>query len=373
MASMFRELLKTPQQVRAERFAKMREDSAAQAALLSRGQGGSSALPGLLSGFAAQQMVEQGPIAENLIRRGLLGLSSLASVPQKEIMASTSRVDPETLEPIGGGERVGTGQMAQRYPELAGALARASMSPEEQQAAVTSSIARQAGTDDPEKLRALANRLREAGRPDAAEQFDERATKLETAAREQEAKSALTQELINAGTPEARKLAVAYAAGELTYNQVLDQMEKQGIPKFDLSTTERKIYEDFAFGDAKKDIEADPVVAELIESVARGEPGAIRAFFGLSGSSDENMQRQILLQAAELAEKHRAKGAEGEGKTQYEALEFILNRMLKEKEAKFIEAQKKKEQAQTPINVPGLNTVDPNAGISEDQLNIGGA
>lgn len=180
MASMIRDLLKTPQQIREERQNAMRERSAAQAALLSRGaSGASTALPGLLRGFAAQQLVEQGPIADNLVRGGLLGLSSFASVPQKEIMASTSRVDPETLEPIGGGERVGTGQMTQRYPELAGALARASMSPEEQQAAVTSSIARQAGTNDPEKLRALADRLRKAGRPDAAEQFDERATKLE--------------------------------------------------------------------------------------------------------------------------------------------------------------------------------------------------
>jgi len=369
---MIRDLLKTPQQIREERQNAMRERSAAQAALLSRGaSGASTALPGLLRGFAAQQLVEQGPIADNLVRGGLLGLSSIAGA-----MPQTKQVPGRSTMITGDGQEVTTETMREAPSiagRLSGELARASMTPEERQAAVTSSIARQAGTDDPEKLRALADRLRTAGRPDAAEQFDERATKLETAAREQAAKSALTQDLINAGTPEARQLAVAYAAGELTYNQVLDQMEKQGIPKFDLSTTERKIYEDFAFGDSKKNIEADPVVAELIESVARGEPGAIRAFFGLSGSSDEDMQRQVLLQAAELAEKHRAKGAEGEGKTQYEALQFILNRMLKEKEAKFIEAQKKKEKAQTPINVPGLNTVDPNAGISEDQLNIGGA
>lgn len=361
--SMFKELLKTPQQVREERLAKMREDSAAQAALLSRGSAGSTALPGLLRGFAAQQLVEQGPIAENLVRRGLLGLSSLASVPQREIMASTSRVDPETLEPIGGGERVGTGQMAQRYPELAGALARASMSPEEQQAAVTSSIARQAGTDDPEKLRALADRLRKANRPDAAEQFDERATKLETEAREQAAKQALTQDLINAGTAESRKLAVAYAAGELTYNQVLEQMEKLGIQSFSLTGPERTMYQEFAAG--------NPMIAADLEYLSRGEPGFLRSLFGIPGATEPEIANYILLKAGELSERYLAN--EGKGKTKEEGLAWALKQLSAEKQKKEAQAIQRKKDAQTPMTIPGLNTVNPNEGIPEDQLNIGGA
>jgi len=367
MASLIQDMLKTPEQLRQERFAKLREDSRAQAQLL--GATGTTALPGLLSGLAAQELVASAADPAKMVQRGLLGAGKVVGsmgTPSTPTVTLIQKDGTESTRPGVPGTR-------QRYQEIGSAIQQASMTPEERQAAQVSAIAQQAGSKDVERLRKLADQLRAVGRPDAAEQYDERATKLETEAREAAAKEALTQDLINAGTPEARKLAVAYAAGELNYNQVLDQMEKLGIPKFDLSTTERKVYEDYAFGDSKKDIEADPTTASLIEAVARGEPGAIRAFFGLAGSSDEDMQRQILLQAAELAEKHRAKGAEGEGKTQYEALQFVLNRMLQEKEAKFLEAKNKKKEAQTPITVPGLKPVDPNEGISEEQLNIGGA
>lgn len=364
MASMFSELLKTPQQIREERQDKMRERSLAQAALLSRGAGGAStALPGLLRGFAAQQLVEQGPQAENLVRGGLLGLSSLASIPQREIMASTSQVDPVTLEPIGGGERVGTGQMTERFPQLAGELARASMTPEERQAAVTSGIARQAGTKDPEKLRALADRLRKAGRPDAAEQFDDRATKLETEVRQAAAKAALTQDLINAGTPEARQLAVAYAAGELNYNQVLNQMEKLGIQSFSLTGPERTMYQEYAAG--------NPMLQADLEYLSRGEPGFIRSLFGLSGAPEDEIANYILLKAGELSERYLAN--EGKGKTKEEGLQWALKQLSEQKQKKEAEAIQRKKEAATPITVPGLNKVDPNEGILEDQLNIGGA
>ena len=359
--SMFRELLKTPQQVREERLAKMRENSAAQAALLSRGRGASTALPGLLSGFAAQQMVEQGPIAENLIRGGLLGLSGIAGA-----MPQTTQVPGRTTMITPDGQEVTTETMREApstASKIAGALARASMSPEEQQAAVTSSIARQAGTDDPEKLRALANRLREAGRPDAAEQFDERATKLETEARQAAAKAALTQDLINAGTPEARQLAVAYAAGELNYNQVLDQMEKLGIQSFSLTGPERTMYQEYAAG--------NPMLQAELEYLSRGEPGFLRSLFGIPGAPEPEIANYILLKAGELSERYLAN--EGKGKTKEEGLAWALKQLSAEKQKKEAEAIQRKKDAQTPMTIPGLNTVDPNEGIPEDQLNIGGA
>ena len=237
------------------------------------------------------------------------------------------------------------------------------MTPEERQAAQVSAIARQAGSKDVERLRRLADQLRAVGRPDAAEQYDERATKLETEARESAAKEALTQDLINAGTPEARKLAVAYAAGELNYNQVLDQMEKMGIQSFSLTGPERTMYQEYAAG--------NPMLQADLEYLSRGEPGFLRSLFGIPGAPEDEIANYILLKAGELSERYLAN--EGKGKTKEEGLQWALKQLAEQKQKKEAERIKKKKEAETAITVPGLNKVDPNEGILEEQLNIGGA
>lgn len=357
MASLIQDMLKTPEQLRQERFAKLREDSRAQAQLL--GATGTTALPGLLSGLAAQELVASAADPAKMVQRGLLGagqvVGSMGTPSTPPLEVSVGGGQPRTIQ--------GTPGTRQRYQEIGSAIQQASMTPEERQAAQVSAIAQQAGSKDVERLRKLADQLRAVGRPDAAEQYDERATKLETEAREAAAKEALTQDLINAGTPEARKLAVAYAAGELNYNQVLDQMEKLGIQSFNLTAADRTLYQEYAVG--------NPVLAADLKYLSRGEPGFLRSLFGLQGGTDDEIASYILLKAGELSERHIAN--EGKGKTKEEGLAWALKQLAEQKQRKEAEAIKRKQEAQTPITVPGLKPVDPNEGISEEQLNIGGA
>jgi hypothetical protein len=294
-----------------------------------------------------------------MVQRGLLGAG--------KVVGSMGTPGTPTVTTIAadGQERTrqGTPGTRQRYQEIGSAIQQASMTPEERQAAQVSAIAQQAGSKDVERLRKLADQLRAVGRPDAAEQYDERATKLETEAREAAAKEALTQDLINAGTPEARKLAVAYAANELTYNQVLDQMEKLGIQSFSLTGPERTMYQEYAAG--------NPMLQADLEYLSRGEPGFLRSLFGIPGAPDDEIASYILLKAGELSERYLAN--EGKGKTKEEGLQWALKQLAEQKQKKEAEAIKRKQEAQTPITVPGLKPVDPNEGISEEQLNIGGA
>lgn len=357
MASLIQGMLKTPEQIRQERFEKLREGARAQAQLM--GATGTTALPGLLSGLAAQEMVASATDPAKMIRRGLLGAGSVVGSLGTQGTPSVTMVSPDGTERT----RQGTPGTRARMQEIGSAIQQAAMTPDERQAAQESAIARQAGSKDPERLRALAEQLRKVGRPDAAEQYEERATELETTARQEAAKQALTQDLINAGTPEARKLAVAYAAGELTYNQVLERMEDLGIQSFSLTGPERAMYQEYAVG--------NPAIAADLEYLSRGEPGFLRSLFGLSGAPDDEIASYILLKAGELSERYLAN--EGKGKTKEEGLAWALKQLSAQKDKKLAERAKRKKEAETPISVPGLNPVDPNAGIPEDQLNIGGA
>lgn len=357
MASLIQDMLKTPEQIRQERFEKLRESARAQAQLM--GTTGTTALPGLLSGLAAQEMVASATDPAKMVQRGLLGAGSVVGSLGTQGTPSVTMVSPD------GTERTtqGTPGTRGRMQEIGSAIQQASMTPDERQAAQVSAIAQQAGSKDPERLRKLADQLRAVGRPDAAEQYEERATKLETEARETAAKEALTQDLINAGTPEARKLAVAYAAGELNYNQVLDQMEKLGIQSFSLTGPERTMYQEYAAG--------NPMIQADLEYLSRGEPGFIRSLFGIQGAPEDEIANYILLKAGELSERYLAN--EGKGKTKEEGLAWALKQLSAEKQKKEAERIQRKKDAETPITVPGLKPVDPNAGIPEDQLNIGGA
>lgn len=357
MASLIQDMLKTPEQIRQERFEKLRESSRAQAQLM--GATGTTALPGLLSGLAAQELVASAADPAKMVQRGLLGAGKVVGSMGTPSTPSVTLIQQDGKEST----TQGTPGTRQRYQQIGSAIQQASMTPDERQAAQVSAIARQAGDTDPERLRNLANQLREAGRPDAAQQFEERADKIEAEARQTAAKEALTQDLINAGTPEARKLAVAYAAGELNYNQVLQRMKDLGIQSFSLTGPERTMYQEYAVG--------NPMIQADLEYLSRGEPGFLRSLFGLPGAPDDEIASYILLKAGELSERYLAN--EGKGKTKEEGLAWALKQLAAEKNKKLAERAKRKEEAETPITVPGLNPVDPNAGIPEDQLNIGGA
>ena len=150
MASMFKGLLKTPEQVRQEEQKALQERGLTAAAMLTRGSGGaSSALPGLLQGFAGNiaQNIDQS--AQNLVQRGLGGLGGISGALGRQ--------------------------------DVQGALQQAAMSEQEAQAAKAQGIAKAMDSADPASLRLAAQRFRNAGLAQAAEVAETRAEALEVA------------------------------------------------------------------------------------------------------------------------------------------------------------------------------------------------
>ena len=108
MASMFENLLKTPEQIREEQRKLLQERSLTNATLMSQGaQGASTALPGLLKGFGATvaQNIDQN--AADLVRGGLMGIGQLAGatdtelgakVQQQAIQASIPQAEREAMQ-----------------------------------------------------------------------------------------------------------------------------------------------------------------------------------------------------------------------------------------------------------------------------------
>ena len=150
MASMFQGLLKTPEQVRQEEQKMLQDRGLTAAAMLTRGSGGaSSALPGLLQGFAGNIAQNIDSNAQNLVQRGLGGLGGISGALGRQDMQA--------------------------------ALQQAGMSAEQVQAMKGQGIAKGIKSDDPESLRNAAQQFRQAGLPQAAEAAETRAAAIESA------------------------------------------------------------------------------------------------------------------------------------------------------------------------------------------------
>ena len=76
--SMILEMLKTPQQVRQEQQQRLQEQALGQAQLMQPRTSGTTALPGLLSQFAASQMARQGPALAQTGRRAASAAGQIA-------------------------------------------------------------------------------------------------------------------------------------------------------------------------------------------------------------------------------------------------------------------------------------------------------
>lgn len=145
--SMILNMLKTPQQVREEQLAKLREQSTAQAKLLASPVSATTALPGLISRYAAGAMAEQATDIEKARRRGLETAAGLLSV---------------------GAGNLGPAQ----------ALRSAMFSPEERQAQDVQNIMRGLNTNDPAALKQAAQQLSDLGLVGAATQLTQRAEQI---------------------------------------------------------------------------------------------------------------------------------------------------------------------------------------------------
>ena len=318
MASMIADLLKTPQQVRQERQDAMRQNSLAQAALLSRGASGSTALPGLLRGFAAQQLVEQGPQMENTVRRGL-GAAGM----------------------LGGAVGALTPQQVQATQQLG-------IPQEEQRAMQLNALAREATSTDPEKLKETADKLRAAGRPDIAAQLDERAKDLEQTATQTTMREALAQQFRNIERDDLAMLALNPDSDmlELVKELRLSQEKVKDETVSNLPTTaEMAFYTEQTSGNEQAEAKLNSMVD-----------------FGWF-KSDEEKARFGTLKNKAIAIAHQRSGGKVEKFNQeYNSLiNQYYNDWTQEQEAKAA-AEKAKT---TPIDVPGLQELDEAAGFEE--------
>ena len=321
MASMIAELLKTPQQVRQERQDVMRQNSLAQAALLSRGSQGSTALPGLLRGFAAQQLVEQGPQMENIVQRGLGAAGMLG------------------------------GAVGALTPEQAQATQMLGVPEDERQAAVLSGLARETGTKDPKRLREIAEQLRNNGRADVADQLETRATQLEQAATQTRMRQAMAQEFENLGRSDLAALATNPDTDmlELVKELRMSKEKAEGEGKMDIPTAqEQELYTRLTSTNENAEAKLNAMVD-----------------FGWWDSAEEKAQFATLKDRAIAIAHQRSKGNIEKFEQEYNTLvNQYYNQYTQQQEAKAA-AEKAKT---TPINVPGLQEIDRAAGF-EDQTN----
>jgi len=141
--SMILDMLKTPQQVREEQLAKLRQRSTSQAQLLGAPVSATTALPGLLRSFAAGEMAQQGVDMNQIARRASTAAGSVAGM-------------------------LGYGDAQQ-------ALSQAFVSPEERQAGQAQSIMKGLDPNDPVAMKEAAKQLAAIGLTGAATQLSERA------------------------------------------------------------------------------------------------------------------------------------------------------------------------------------------------------
>lgn len=132
--SMILEMLKTPQQVRQEQQQRLQEQALGQAQLMQPRTSGTTALPGLLSQFAASQMARQGPA-----------------------LAQTGRRAASAAGQIAGG--LGAS------PETVQQIARLGVPQEEQQAGRIQQVLRNANMSNLPGLKQTLQRLQQAGAP----------------------------------------------------------------------------------------------------------------------------------------------------------------------------------------------------------------
>ena len=331
--SLIRDLLKTPEQMRRERYETLRQGARAQAQLMGGGPA-TTALPGLLTGLAQQAMIQQAPMAEQMKQRGLLGLSSLAgALPQTQTKTGS------TTMIAGDGQEV-TVPTSREVPTMAADLKRelavASMSPEERVQAQTRGILQAGGTKKPEELIKLAEQLRAAGRFDLAETFETRAKSLADAAKDTARRKAVAERLGNSTNPRLRELAVLALDPDTDILDVMNQEQKI------LDSEKADIIDEATVTMYSGLIEASPSLKEQIDALA-SKP----EYWGLTTSVDIEKAGSITAAVAQLAEDIQA---EDETVTRMDALKQAIKQITAE--------VRKAEKSKQPKKNPALKKQD---------------
>lgn len=183
--SMILNMLKTPQQVREEQLAKLRERSTAQAKLLAAPVSATTGIPGMLRSFAAGEMLAQGEDLNKAARRATGAAGGLLS--------------------------------AFGRPEAGRAVAESMFSPEERQAQATQDLMKNVDMGNVASLKSAAQRLRQVGNVKGALALDQRATEIASAQAEAARK---TRELdIQQQEADIKGRQATVQEGELTVEQ----------------------------------------------------------------------------------------------------------------------------------------------------------
>ena len=153
--SMILDMLKTPQQVREQQLEKLRQQSLAQANLLQPTRA-TTGIPGMITGFAQQQMARM-PVEYNKMARRAGGAAGTIA------------------ESLGAS------------PEVGQALRQAGVTPEELQAQETQGLIRNMIPGDPASMRAVAGQLQKRGLTKAAMELLQQAMQIEKTQAETEA------------------------------------------------------------------------------------------------------------------------------------------------------------------------------------------
>lgn len=196
---MIADLLKTPQQVRQEQLDKLRKQGKASAAMLTGtgfGKGARTSVPSIIGSMAESAAATLPVDANQMVRRGLLGLSGLSTA-------------------------VGA-------TDIAAGLQEAAMSPEEREAQALNEIAKVLTSEDTGELKKAAKRAEDMNRPDVALKLQERLVKVENSKTKATLAAALSKK--------DPMVAKAFLAGELTYDQSLkyagDQTDYKNISNY---------------------------------------------------------------------------------------------------------------------------------------------
>lgn len=222
--SMILDMLKTPQQVREQQLAKMRQDSAAQAQLLAQPVRGTTALPGLLSRFAAGEALEQRTDLDKAARRAAGAVGS------------------------------GLGMLGQT--QAAEAVRGAFRTPEERLAATRQQMLSGQDTTDSTKLMQIAKQLSAAGDQQGAQILTQQAMQLDSAAAQ--------RGLVQAQAEQARaKAAQATASAEKQTEETRQMKEIFPLEKISIENANRAQLSGIRLDSAK--------IRQINDSITTGE------------------------------------------------------------------------------------------------------
>ena len=323
--SLLADLLKTPSQVREEQMQKLRAEGLQRAGLLQAPTGARTALPGIYTNIARSGIASAGENVANIARLGSQGLGGLLS--------------------------------AAGAPQAGQALAQATVTPEERQAAQAQSVMRGLDMNDPAALNAAADELTKLGLTGAATQLSDRSNKLVDRLRQQgfessrEARAA--SEEARAVDEEKRRVAQELRLQGKTEREIQDWMENNKDRLLERVRTQRE--------ERRKKSEADFTdrTRESALGIANDEQAMVALGINptlakrIKGSSNKNAYIQLISERMKAYGEDPTGGGADEGTTAEQNLAKMTDLIEQRRSAQLEGNDALAQQLGTQITVLG--------------------